>query len=153
MPTPTEQSLRDDIRFLGVILGDTIREHEGKATFDLIENIRKLSVQFHRNGDAAAGRALDKTLKTLSPDKAVSVIRAFTYFSHLANIAEDQFSLKAQAAEDPLTTEGRLAYTFGRLKAAKVSSKKLQATLRNAWISPVLTARRSNKKTNPISRA
>jgi len=140
MPTPTEQSLRDDIRFLGTILGDTIREHEGKATFDLIENIRKLSVQFHRNGDAAAGRALDKTLKTLSPDKAVSVIRAFTYFSHLANLAEDQFSLKAQAAEDPLTAEGRLAYTFGRLKAAKVSSKKLQATLRNAWISPVLTA-------------
>ena len=96
MPAPTEQSLREDIRFLGAILGDTIREHEGKASFDLIENIRKLSVQFHRNGDAAAGKALNKTLKELSPDRAVSVIRAFTYFSHLANIAEDQFSLKAQ---------------------------------------------------------
>ena len=140
MLNPTEQALREDIRFLGAILGDTIREQEGKATFDLIENIRKLSVQFHRNGDAQAGRALDKTLKGLSPDKAVSVIRAFTYFSHLANIAEDQFSLQVQAAEDPNTTEGRLAHTFGKLRAARVPAKKLHETLRNALISPVLTA-------------
>ncbi|NBP27508.1 MAG: phosphoenolpyruvate carboxylase, partial [Betaproteobacteria bacterium] len=137
MPAPTEQSLREDIRFLGAILGDTIREQEGKVTFDLIESIRRLSVQFHRNGDAAAGKSLTKLIKGLSPDKAVSVIRAFTYFSHLANIAEDQFSLQAQAAEDPATTEGRLAHTFGRLKAAKTSSKALHQTLRNAWISPV----------------
>ena len=140
MPAPTEQSLREDIRFLGAILGDTIREQEGKATFDLIENIRRLSVQFHRDGDAAAGKSLTTLLKGLSPDKAVSVIRAFTYFSHLANIAEDQFSLQAQAAEDPAATEGRLAYTFRRLKAAKTSSKALHQTLRHAWISPVLTA-------------
>ena len=70
MPAPTEQSLREDIRFLGAILGDTIREQEGKVTFDLIENIRRLSVQFHRDGDAAAGKSLTTLLKGLSPDKA-----------------------------------------------------------------------------------
>jgi phosphoenolpyruvate carboxylase len=92
MPPLAEKSLRDDIRFLGAILGDTIREQEGEQTYALIENIRKLSVAFHRDADAEAGKSLNKILKNLSSGKAVSVIRAFSYFSHLANIAEDQFT-------------------------------------------------------------
>ena len=140
MGQPSEQILRDDIRFLGAILGDTIREQEGTDTFDLIENIRRLSVQYHRNADAQAGKSLAKILKGLTPDKAVSVIRGFTYFSHLANIAEDQFALRALAAEDPRTTDGSLANTFRKLKAAKTPAKKIQDTLRSALISPVLTA-------------
>lgn len=140
MPTVSERILRDDIRFLGTILGDTIREQEGQATYDLIEKIRQLSVRFHHKADAEAGRSLDKILKGLTPDKAVSVIRAFTYFSHLANIAEDQFSLRALASEDPATAEGSLRRTFRRLKEEKIPAKKIQATLQQAWISPVLTA-------------
>ncbi len=140
MPLPSEQRLRDDIRFLGTILGDTIREQEGAATFDLIENIRKLSVAFRRDADAQAGKALDKLLKGLSPDKAVSVIRAFTYFSHLANLAEDQFNLLVMAQEDPSHVEGSLVRTFQRLKESKVSATKIHRTLHDAWVSPVLTA-------------
>ena len=140
MPSPSEQTLRNDIRFLGTILGDTIREQEGQAAFDLIENIRKLSVAFHRHADTQAGKSLDKLLKSLSPDKAVSVIRAFTYFSHLANLAEDQFNLQAMAEEDPAQTEGSLDRTFRRLREARVAPRKIEATLRSAWISPVLTA-------------
>jgi len=140
MPSPSEQTLRHDIRFLGTILGDTIREQEGQAAFDLIENIRKLSVAFHRHADAQAGRALDKLLKSLSPDKAVSVIRAFTYFSHLANLAEDQFNLQAMAEEDPAQVEGSLDRTFSRLRESRVPARRIEATLREAWISPVLTA-------------
>jgi phosphoenolpyruvate carboxylase len=135
-----EKSLREDIRFLGAILGDTIREHEGEQTFALIENIRKLSVAFHRDADAQAGKDLDKILKNLSSGKAVSVIRAFSYFSHLANIAEDQFNLRQFSLEDPSTVEGSLKRSFARLRAAKVTPKKIHETLQQAWISPVLTA-------------
>ena len=140
MPLAPEQQLRDDTRFLGTLLGDTIRSQEGQATFDLIENIRKLSVAYHRDADTQAGKALDKILKGLTPDKAVSVIRAFTYFSHLANLAEDQFSLRLMAEENPDTAEGSLVRTFQRLKESKVSANHVHRTLRNAWISPVLTA-------------
>lgn len=140
LPQPSEQSLRDDIRFLGSILGDTIREQEGQEAFDLIEKIRKLSVAFRRDADASAGKALDKILKGLSADQTVSVIRAFTYFSHLANLAEDQFNLRVYASEDPETAEGNLTRTFVRLKEARVPAKKIHATLQNAWVSPVLTA-------------
>ncbi len=140
MPPLADKSLREDIRFLGTILGDTIREQEGEQTYTLIENIRKLSVAFHRDADAQAGRQLDKILKNLSSSRAVSVIRAFSYFSHLANIAEDQFTLRQFGQENPNEVEGSLQRSFARLKAARISSKKIFQTLEQGWISPVLTA-------------
>jgi len=140
MPDPSEQTLRNDIRFLGSVLGDTIKEQEGDATFALIENIRQLSVAVRRDADTQAGKNLDKILKGLSPDDAVKVIRAFTYFSHLANLAEDQFNRQALRIEDAATAQGSLGYTFKRLKEAKVSPRRIAQTLETAWISPVLTA-------------
>jgi phosphoenolpyruvate carboxylase len=79
-----EQHLREDIRLLGRILGDTVREQEGAPAFELVEGIRKLSVAFRRDADHDSDQALKTLLKSLSAKQAVSVIRAFTYFSHLA---------------------------------------------------------------------
>jgi phosphoenolpyruvate carboxylase len=83
-----DQPLIDDIRLLGRLLGDVIREHEGEDTFALIERIRQLSVAFRRHADTRADRELKRLLHALSDAQAVSVIRAFTYFSHLANLAK-----------------------------------------------------------------
>ena len=69
--------LVDDIRLLGRILGDVIREQEGKDAFELVERVRQLSVAYRLKSDAQAGRALDRLLKNLSGDHMVSVIRAF----------------------------------------------------------------------------
>ncbi|MBP8270378.1 MAG: hypothetical protein KAX42_00750, partial [Sphaerotilus sp.] len=77
--------LVEDIRLLGRLLGDVIREQEGKAAYELVEKIRQLSVAYRLKQDATAGKALDRLLKNLSVDQTVSVIRAFSYFSHLAN--------------------------------------------------------------------
>ena len=140
LPAGSEQSLRNDIRFLGTILGDTIREQEGQATFNQIERLRKLSVAFRRHSDAAAGKTLSATLKNLSPAQAVVVIRAFSYFSHLANIAEDHFNLQSHAQQQEIDIEGSLVRTFDRLKKARITSKKIHTTLNKSWISPVLTA-------------
>src|SRR4030095_12718496 len=78
------QPLVDDIRLLGRILGDVIREQEGAEAFELIERVRQLSVAYRLKRDASAGRVLDRLLKNLSGDQTVSVIRAFSYFSQHA---------------------------------------------------------------------
>jgi phosphoenolpyruvate carboxylase len=70
--------LVEDIRLLGRILGDVIREQEGKEAFELIERVRRLSVAYRLKKDASAGRVLDRLLKNLSADQTVSVIRAFS---------------------------------------------------------------------------
>ena len=92
-----DQPLIDDIRLLGRILGDVIRDQEGVAAYELVEQVRKLSVAFRRDADQEADRALKKLLKGLSGQQTVSVIRAFTYFSHLANLAEDRHHIRRRA--------------------------------------------------------
>jgi phosphoenolpyruvate carboxylase len=134
--------LVDDIRLLGRILGDVIREQEGKDAFELVERVRKLSVAYRLKSDAQAGRALDRLLKNLSGDQTVSVIRAFSYFSHLANIAEDRHHVRRRDHHDRQghLQEGSLALAFERLARADIRAAEIVRTLQHAYISPVLTA-------------
>jgi phosphoenolpyruvate carboxylase len=134
--------LMEDIRLLGRILGDVIREQEGKEAFELIERVRQLSVAYRLKKDASAGRVLDRLLKNLSSDQTVSVIRAFSYFSHLANIAEDRHHVRRRQHHELQghQQEGSLALTFERLHRADIRAADVAATLTRAYISPVLTA-------------
>jgi phosphoenolpyruvate carboxylase len=137
-----ERPLVEDIRLLGRMLGDVIREQEGQAAFDLIEQIRKLSVAFRRDADTEADKALKKLLKGLSGDLAVSVIRAFTYFSHLANLAEDRHHIRRRAIHERAgdTQEGSVDVALSRLRWAGISPKTISNTLAGSYVAPVLTA-------------
>ncbi|MCZ2497685.1 phosphoenolpyruvate carboxylase [Xylophilus sp. Kf1] len=137
-----EQPLVDDIRLLGRILGDVIRETDGQPAYELVELVRKLSVAFRRDADQDADRALKKLLKSLSADQTVSVIRAFTYFSHLANLAEDRHYIRRRVEHERAgdTQEGSIDVALARLRWAGVSPRALSQTLANSYVSPVLTA-------------
>ena len=137
-----ERPLLDDIRLLGRILGDVIREQEGVDAFELIEQIRTLSVAFRRDADTAADKTLKKLLKGLSNDQTVSVIRAFTYFSHLANLAEDRHHIRRRAIHERAgqSQDGSIEMALSRLRRAGISSKAIAATLATSFVSPVLTA-------------
>jgi phosphoenolpyruvate carboxylase len=134
--------LVEDIRLLGRILGDVIREQEGSAAFELIERVRQLSVAYRLKADASAGRVLDRLLKNLSADQTVTVIRAFSYFSHLANIAEDRQHVRRRAVHEKAgdLQEGSLALAIERLHRADHRAADIAQTLQHAYISPVLTA-------------
>jgi phosphoenolpyruvate carboxylase len=134
--------LVEDIRLLGRILGDVIREQEGTAAFELIERIRKLSVGFRIKRDVQAGRELTRLLKRLSVEQAVSVVRAFSYFSHLANIAEDRHYVRRREYHERLghTQEGSLAMSLERLSRRGIGTDDVAHMLQRAYVSPVLTA-------------
>lgn len=134
--------LVEDIRLLGRILGDVIREQEGQEAYELIERVRQLSVAYRLKADASAGRVLDRLLKNLSPDQTVSVIRAFSYFSHLANIAEDRHHVRRRTVheQEGHLQEGSLAVAFERLHRADHRAADIARTLQHAYLSPVLTA-------------
>ena len=137
-----DRPLFDDIRLLGRLLGEVIREHEGEAAYALIEQIRQLSVAYRRQADHAADRQLKKLLKGLSDDQAVSVIRAFTYFSHLANLAEDQHHIRRREVHERAgdVQEGSLAHAWARLQRAGVAAPRVADMLARGHVSPVLTA-------------
>jgi phosphoenolpyruvate carboxylase len=134
--------LVEDIRLLGRILGDVIREQEGKEAFELIERVRQLSVAYRLKKDASAGRVLDRLLKNLSGEQTVSVIRAFSYFSHLANIAEDRHHVRRRLhhEREGHLQEGSLAVSFERLHKADIRAADVAQMLQTAYIAPVLTA-------------
>ena len=137
-----ERPLVEDIRLLGRILGDVIRNQEGVAAFALIEQVRTLSVAFRRDADEEADKALKTLLKGLSADQTVSVIRAFTYFSHLANLAEDRHHIRRRAIHERAgdTQEGSIDVALARLRWAGIAPKTILDTLARSFVSPVLTA-------------
>jgi phosphoenolpyruvate carboxylase len=137
-----ERPLVEDIRLLGRLLGDVIREQEGGEIFELIEKIRKLSVAFRRDADQDADNSLKKLLKSLPGDHAVSVIRGFTYFSHLANLAEDRHHIRRRAIHERVgdAHEGSIEVALQRLRWAGITPKIISQTLAHSFVSPVLTA-------------
>ncbi len=135
--------LRGDIRLLGRVLGDTIRAHEGADVFQIVEEVRQTAVRFRRNGDHEARAALAERLNALEVEPAITVVRAFSYFSHLANIAQDQHSNRCDrrdrlAGRPP--GEGSLRRAVERFKEANIRTEKLREVLGRASVNPVLTA-------------
>ncbi|MBS7245056.1 MAG: phosphoenolpyruvate carboxylase [Comamonas sp.] len=137
-----DKPLQEDIRLLGRILGDIIREQEGAPVFTLIEQVRQLSVGFRRDHDPEADRQLKALLTSLSTGQTVSVIRAFTYFSHLANLAEDRHHLRRRAIYERAGSaqEGSIDVAFARLQKAGITPDTIANTLAKAYVAPVLTA-------------
>jgi phosphoenolpyruvate carboxylase len=138
-----DEPLRDDIRLLGRLLGDTVREQEGEGVFDLVEMIRQTSIRFHRDNDLDARHDLERILDGLSPAQTVQIIRAFSYFSHLANIAEDQHHIRRTrvhriAGSEPRT--GSIARTLAHARLEGCDDATLRSFFDGALISPVLTA-------------
>jgi len=131
--------LRDDIRLLGRILGDTVRDQEGAELFDLVERIRQTSIRFHRDEDRLARRELEQILDGMSTSETVRIVRAFSYFSHLANIAEDQNNIRQMRAGKN-GGAGVLAETLALAKGAGISADQLRRFFKDAQVSPVLTA-------------
>ncbi len=141
--TDKDTPLRDDIRLLGRVLGDTVRDQEGQDTFDVVEKIRQTSIRFHRDDETEAKLELEDILAGLSHERAVQVIRAFSYFSHLANIAEDQHHIRRTRAHDIAGSPprpGTIALALKHAADAGLSATDLQAFFNDALVSPVLTA-------------
>jgi phosphoenolpyruvate carboxylase len=138
-----DEPLKEDIRLLGRLLGDVLRSQEGEAVFDIVEKIRQTAVRFRRDADPASGAELNALLKKLTREQTISVVRAFSYFSHLANIAEDQHHNRRRRAHllggsDP--KRGSIAHALAELDDAGVSGATVRSFLRDALVSPVLTA-------------
>ena len=141
--TDKESPLREDIRLLGRMLGDTLREQEGEAIFDLIERTRQNAIRFRRDRNPDAKRELEAMLNKLDPVRTIAVVRAFSYFSQLANIAEDQHHNRRRRAHliaGSPPQESGMALALARARDEGVTADQVSDFFANALISPVLTA-------------
>lgn len=140
VPRPTPGA-SDDIRLLGRLLGQVIAEQAGPATLDLVEGIRRAALG-ERRGTGASG-SLATLLDAVPDAEALQVIRAFSYFSLLANIAEDvdenRRARRAQRRGDE-PGAGTLRHAIYALSAAGIEPDQICRQLLDVTVSPVLTA-------------
>jgi phosphoenolpyruvate carboxylase len=135
--------LRDDVRMLGELLGDTLRMREGRALFDTVEHVRALS-KHARAGGAHDVSPLAGELRDLPVEAALPVARAFSHFLTLANIAEQHHRVRRRrdyqrnpaAGPQPASCEE----TFPRLLAGGVTPDALYEAACALRIELVLTA-------------
>ncbi|MEM9331422.1 MAG: phosphoenolpyruvate carboxylase [Pseudomonadota bacterium] len=135
--------LKEDIRFLGRLLGDTVREQQGDDVFNIVETIRQKSVAWLKDGDSAAKSELENILDTLDPFQTVEVVRAFSYFSHLANMAEDQHHIRRTRYHEIHGSEprnGSMEKALSKAADEGISKQDLIAFFNDANLRAVLTA-------------
>jgi phosphoenolpyruvate carboxylase len=135
------EPMREDIRLLGAILGDTVREQNGDEVFDLVERARVASFRVRRSEIERAEVA--GLFEGIDIHQAIPVIRAFSHFALLANVAEDihrerRRAIHVAAGNPP--QDSSLAATYLKLDAAALNAATVAEGLAGALVSPVITA-------------
>ena len=129
------EPMRADIRLLGTILGDTVREQSGEEVFDLVERARVESFRVRRSEIDRAEMA--RMFDGIDIRLAIPVIRAFSHFSLLANAAEDihrerRRAFHVDAGEPP--QDSSLAATYAKLDLAELDSATVAGALQGALV-------------------
>ncbi len=133
---PKDAQLRDDVRTLGALVGDVIREQCGDAFFQLVERARHASI-------AGADDELQALVQGLPPRDAETLVRAFSAYFEVVNLAERIHRIRRRrdylrSASDP--QEGSLQATVAQLAAAGVTPPQVAALLQRLRVEPVFTA-------------
>ena len=137
------QALRDDVRLLGGLFGDTLRTFEGEALFALVEEVRAQAKRAHAD-DPNAFQQLAERLSKLPIGSAVPLARAFAQFLTLANIAEQHHRVRRRreyardASRRP--QPGSCADAFARWRENGLTADALTAAVKGLRIELVLTA-------------
>src|SRR5437868_2342145 len=138
-PELKEAPLRRDVRNLGRILGDVIKEQAGQEVFDSVERLRNLSIEQREQGKIAQ----DSSLRTMDLRHAFLVVRAFAIYFELVNLAETNHRKRRRRATQVNHTEpqaGTIAGTFRRFRAAGIGLEQVMEALRRVHAVPVFTA-------------
>jgi phosphoenolpyruvate carboxylase len=133
-----EAGLRSEIRLLGQLLGETLREHEGAALYELEESIRLQTKALRQQYDAENEAALVRELGGIPLDDAARLVRAFATYFQLVNLAE----LERQARDVSATNERAsvLDQSLARCLEKGVSAEQVATVLDQLEVRPVLTA-------------
>jgi phosphoenolpyruvate carboxylase len=145
-----ELPLRTTVRFLGDMLDNVLRAQEDPKVVKLIETFRRLRVpEPGANGDA--GPALDPLLRSLSPQQAMTIARAFSLFLRLSAIGEGVHRTQQLKALELMETSepraGTIEASIGLLRKAGIPGKEIARMLKHGQLSPVVTAHPTEVRT------
>ncbi|MFO0916696.1 MAG: phosphoenolpyruvate carboxylase [Planctomycetaceae bacterium] len=153
MEQRAQRTLSADIHFLGGILGDTIRRLAGPRAFDLVETIRAATKSLREQPSPAAAAALRRQLSELTVPELRMLIRAFSIYFDLINLAEQRVRLRVlrwQATDSNRPASDGLEAALAQLKDSGVSVEAIENLLNRGLIVPVFTAHPSEARRRTI---
>jgi phosphoenolpyruvate carboxylase len=139
---PKDEPLRDDVRLLGALVGDVIREQGGESLFGVVEQARHAAIR-RREGAAGAAEDAEAALRDLSARQAAEVVRAFSTYFQVVNLAERVHRVRRgreRMREDSGPQPDSLADIIGRLHALGDGPDQILARFADARVEPVFTA-------------
>ena len=137
-----DQSLRDDVRTLGAMVGELILEQNGEELFELVENSRLRAIR-RREGNEKPGEELTSLVKDLDPAVALQLIRGFTTYFQMVNTAEKVHRIRRRRdylRDVAVYQPGGLEDSLIKIKASGLDIDGLQALLNSMSIEPIFTA-------------
>src|SRR5579872_6139761 len=138
-PELKEVPLRRDVRNLGRILGEVIKEQAGLEVFKSVEQLRSFSIQQREKGLPA----YHDVVESMNPRFALLVTRAFAIYFELVNLAETNHRKRRRRAGQAIRTEpqaGTIRGTFRRMREAGLSIEDVLKQLSKIQVTPVFTA-------------
>ena len=139
---PKDEPLRRDVGMLGALVGDVIREQVGPQLFELVESVRAQAIHRRETASEDCG-ALARAIEGLAPETARELVRAFSTYFQVVNLAEQVHRVRrgrAHLRSDGPHQSGSLADAVLRLGERGVSADEAARLFREALVEPVFTA-------------
>ncbi|MDH5325192.1 MAG: phosphoenolpyruvate carboxylase [Gammaproteobacteria bacterium] len=148
-----DKFLRSRVKLLGTLVGDVVRSQEGEEVFNAIESLRTGFIQLRSEDNPAERKRLNEIIEKLSPQQLSHVVRAFSSYFNLLNIAEEAHlhsARKAESMESGPNWVGSYTHTLRQLHQDNVSAEQLQLILNKLAYIPVMTAHPTESKRRTI---
>ncbi len=156
MSSSHDKQLRSRVKLFGNILGNVLLEHAGKDVFTAVEKLRKGHISLRSKNDYARRRRLDKLVASLNAKSTEHVVRAFSIYFSLVNIAEEEFQHKQRRREvgaKGFTWKGSFYNAFNDFQKNDVTAEQLQELLNQTAYIPVFTAHPTESKRRTVMEA
>jgi len=137
-----DQALRDDVRMLGTLIGELLKDQGGEELFEIVETARLRSIR-RREGNELPGESLEDLIQGIDLSLAMEVIRSFSTYFQMVNTAEKVHRIRRRRQylqEEGQYQPGGLEETLMRLKASGLDLDGLQDLLNSIQVEPVFTA-------------
>ena len=152
-----DEPLRARVKLFGNILGNVLREHAGEQVFDAVETLRQGSINLRKEDDTAIRKELAKLVEALDAEKMIHVVRAFSIYFSLANIAEEAYQHKQRTKDigddGHQLWRGSFDHTLAEMEQQGVKPEQMQTLLDRLAYIPVFTAHPTESKRRTVMQA
>ena len=136
--------LKKDIKELGIILGNVLKEQAGQGVYETVEKLRALTKQLRSEPQNSGGRLIREeiiiVINSLSVEKAIKIVKAFSIYFILVNAADEVHRIRIQrnnTIQNKPPETGSLTNVLMQLKSNKISRENLKKILNQLEIIPV----------------